>query len=523
MHFSILQGRGSATALLLFTLSLAPASKAGTALEEISATPPVLNWRNCGDGFQCATAQVPLDYDRPSGSKIELPLIRRQANDQKSRIGSLFFHQGGSGQNVAAVRAFPPFIFDLFPRFDFVAFDQRGVGGSRPAVQSCGPNPAYDLPMPTPTTVDKIRLVRSVVEYGKNCKRINGDLLPHLSSANVARDLDLLRQAVGDQKLTYLGVSFGTTVGATYASLFPGRARAMLLDSAMDVDGYLRDPVANWRAYAASHEEVLRRFLFACAASQGACVFGGKDPSAALDRLMTQLRLRPLPSDDPATPGSLTVAHVQAALGKALRRRILWPSLAFALEEARKGRAASLLQFSGPVEPGPTDDFLTGLYAVDQMYSRYAPSYYFRIAERSYTDFPHFGFASGYPDLVHALWPVRDHDAYRGTIRNPAKATTALVIGMTHDPATPFQEAERLTKSLGNARLLRFEADGHFAVGTLDECILAHALSYLEEGKLPPEGEVCVQQGSPFPSGLRELKTQAPPVDWPLLYSPRAR
>lgn len=524
MHFLTPQARSLAAAVFLFALLVAPASKAANDLMQRNATPPVLNWRDCGGGFECATADVPLDYDRPFGSKIELPLIRRQASDQKNKIGSLFFHQGGSGQNVAAVRAFPPFIFDLFPRFDFVAFDQRGVGGSRPAVKSCGPNPAYDLPMPTPTTVDNVRLVRSITKYGKRCERINRDLLPHLSSANVARDLDMLRQAVGDQKLTYLGVSFGTTVGATYASLFPGRARALLLDSAMDVDGYLRNPVANWRAYAESHEEVLRRFLSACAASPGTCGFGGKDPSAALDRLMAQLRLRPLPSEDPATPGSLTVAHVQAALGKALRRRILWPHLAFALEEARKGRPASLLRFSGPVEPGPTDDFLTGLYAVDQMYSRYAPSYYFRIAERSYADFPHFAFASGYPDLVHALWPVRDHDAYRGTIRNPVQAAPVLVIGMTHDPATPFQEAERLTKSLGNARLLKFEADGHFAVGTLDECVLAHALTYLEDVRLPPKGAVCVQQGSPFPSTIRELKeSQAPPVDWSIVYWPRSR
>jgi pimeloyl-ACP methyl ester carboxylesterase len=222
--------------------------------------------------------------------------------------------------------------------------------------------------------------VRDTLRYGQRCLQRNGALLRHLSSANVARDLDLLRTAVGDEKLTYFGVSFGTTIGATYATLFPGKARALLLDSAMDVEGYLHDPINNWRDYAAGHEHALQRFLQACAANPSGCGFGGASPARALDRLLARLRAQPLPSDDPAVPGALTAEHVQLALSKALRRRVLWPVLAAALAQAERGHAAMLLEFAGSVDPVVADDFLTALYAVDGQYPVFPLSRYFDLA-----------------------------------------------------------------------------------------------------------------------------------------------
>lgn len=511
-------------ASLLTLMQVSPGASAATTA---NATPPVpqLAWTGCGDGFECATARVPLDYDKPHGKTIELPLIRKPASNPANRIGHLFFHQGGSGRNVAAIRAFPPFVFDLFSRFDFIGFDQRGTGQSHPAVASCGPHPAFTSPFPTPQSIHERAFLEDVRRYVRRCERRNRELLPHLSSANVARDLDLLRAAVGDDKLSYFGVSFGTTVGATYASLFPGRARALLLDSAMDAEGYLRRPIHDWRAYAASHEEVLQRFLAACAANPTGCGFGDGDPARALDRLLARLERQPMPSPDPAVPGTLTAEHVRIGMGAALRRRILWPVFAAALAQAGAGDPTPMLDFVGAnIEPNASDDFLTALYAVDQDYPSLPPAAYFKLAERSYADFPHFWFASGYPDLAHAQWRVEDRDAYRGPIRNPRNAATALVIGMTHDPATPYTHAQRLTTDLGNARLLTFDADGHFAVGALDPCVIGHALAYLEDRVLPPQGTVCVQQGEPFPAPgdnpeLRRIER----TQWVLPASRRAR
>ncbi len=145
-------------------------------------------------------------------------------------------------------------------------------------------------------------------------------------------------------------------------------------------------------------------------------------------------------------------------------------------------------------------DFQVAVLAADQQYRRRSPREYFELAERSYNELPHFWFLSGYWDLVRAIWPVEDHDAFRGRIHNSRKSWPILVIGMTHDPATPYFQAQRLTADLGNARLLTFDADGHGAVTSFDPCVLGAVVSYVHEGTLPPEGSVCVQQGEAFPA-----------------------
>jgi pimeloyl-ACP methyl ester carboxylesterase len=124
---------------------------------------------------------------------------------------------------------------------------------------------------------------------------------------------------------------------------------------------------------------------------------------------------------------------------------------------------------------------------------------YFKLAERSYSEFSHFWFLSGYWDLVRAMWPVKDRDAFRGRINNSWNSAPILVVGMTHDPATPYVQAQRLTADLGNARLLTFEADGHGAITSFDPCVLDAVVDYLREGVLPPKGSLCVQRGEAFP------------------------
>jgi pimeloyl-ACP methyl ester carboxylesterase len=487
-------------ALVSFALLLLLSPSGGGARG--AAPVPDLSWRPCGDGFECAMAQVPLDHDRPRGPRIGIALIRKPAPDRANRIGSLFVNPGGpGGSGIEFLRTAPPGALEVLHRFDVIGFDPRGRGDSRPAISDCGADPALQRPLPRPANTDHREFAAAARAYGKRCLRENRALLRHLSSANVARDLDLLRAAVGDAKLNYIGISYGGVIGATYASLFPGRARAMLLDSPIDVGGYYRRPLTQWGEYAQGHEDTLRRFLAACDAN-ASCGFGGGDARGAFDRLLAQLDRSPIAPVTPQAPHGVTGDHVRMALEYDLRSPQRWPALAAGLREAAAGDGKRLhdVRFGPDAQDFGPDAFMTGVLAVDQQFPRMPLRRYFGSAERAYADFPNFWFTTGYWNVVHTLWSARDRDAFRGRIRNPSDAAPILVVGITHDPATPYVQQQRLVADLGNARLLTLDGDGHGALTSFDGCVLGHAIAYLEMLALPAEGTTCVQQGGFFPA-----------------------
>ena len=285
---------------------------------------PTLTWTDCGDGVECATAKVPRDYARPYGPKIEIALARTRALDPSRRIGSLFFNFGGpGGESVGSLQSVGA---DLFPtlsdRFDIVAFDPRGVGQSKPAID-CKVNQEtvglYAQPFTTPENLDVRALIDRSKFYGRRCLELNPGILPYVATANVARDLDLLRAAVGDRKLNYLGWSYGTYLGATYARFFPHRFRALVLDGALDPDQYANRPTAYLLGQNGGFERALGRFLQTCAAHQDVCGFGGDDPWTAYDELLERLDVTPIPAggDDPRPVDGDDVRAV--TLARALR------------------------------------------------------------------------------------------------------------------------------------------------------------------------------------------------------------
>jgi pimeloyl-ACP methyl ester carboxylesterase len=461
---------------------------------------PTLDWTDCGDGFQCATAVVPLDYQHPRGQTIELALIRRPAADQANRIGSLFLNPGGpGGSGIAMVRGAPEPAFQAVARFDVVGFDPRGVGASRPAID-CGTegNPAAFI-FERPDTIDPTAFEAEMRSIGDACLANNSTLLPHMSTANVARDLDLLRAAVGDEQLNYLGFSYGTVIGATYATMFPGRSRAMILDSPVDVQGYYNDPVQNWREQASGFENGLDRFFMHCAAAGPACGFGGSDPEAAFDGLIARLNRAPLPSPDPATLPPLNGDLVIVAATSTLYDRFFYPLFAQALTAAEAGDPGPMYDYLALDDGGVGNDAQIAVLGVDQRFDRRVDQY-FANGEHSYALFDHFWWDGGYSDLLQAVWPVEDRGAFRGDIENPAAANPILIIAVTYDPATPYIAAERLTADLGNARLLTYQADGHGALTSLDPCLWDSFVAYLNDGILPAEGTTCVDPTTPFPS-----------------------
>jgi pimeloyl-ACP methyl ester carboxylesterase len=475
---------------------------------------PTLDWTDCGDGFQCATAVVPLDYQHPRGETIELALIRKPALDQANRIGSLFLNPGGpGGSGIDMVRGAPEPAFHAVARFDVVGFDPRGVGASRPAIDCGVPSDATEILFERPQTIDPAAFEAEARAYGNACLANNPTLLPHVSTANVARDLDLLRAAVGDERLNFLGFSYGSVIGATYATLFPGRARAMVIDSPLDVQGYYDQPVEIRREQGAGFENALDRFFMACAAAGDACGFGGADPELAFDRLLARLNREPLPSTDPAVPFPVNGDLILAAALSTMYDTSFWPPFAAALVAAEAGDPGPMLQYLSANDAGFGNDATVAVWSVDQRFDRRVDPY-FANGEHAYALLDHFWWDTGYRDLFHAVWPVEDRGAFRGDIENPTDANPILVIGVTYDPATPYIGAERLTADLGNARLLTYEGDGHGALTSLDPCLWSYFVAFLNDLTLPPEGTTCVDPRAPFPSAAGRSTSSAQAEPW---------
>jgi pimeloyl-ACP methyl ester carboxylesterase len=498
-----------------------------------SAAPVQLTWSSCGDaGAQCATATVPKDYDDSAAGTLDLAVAKSPATDPAKRIGSLFFNLGGPGASaanyVAALGA------KLFPvlntRFDIVGVDPRGTGGSVPV--DCKVNQetqgVYSQPFTTPFDVDVAALVAKDQSYISRCLELNGDIVKYVSTANVARDLDAIREAVGDTKMTYLGFSYGTFLGATLQSLFPGKTRAVVLDGALDPDDYINHPLSLLDEQTAGFERAISRFMSACAADQADCGFGGGDPLGTTDRLIEQADATPIPAST-APDRPVDGDDVRAALGQDMYARFLWPELASALAQLSQGDGAGIRAIAdtfygrrddGTYDPGTDRYFL--LSAGEQHYpSDLEP--FLAAGRRSYLDYDHAFWNHGYSEIPWGLYPVRALDTFDGPFRTSGDDPTTLVVGTRYDPATPYKEAQRLVAQLGNARLLTMTGDGHTAYdgfpadGYNSQCTDKAVEAYLFDLTLPAAGTKCAQDGAPFPApavpAVHALGNRAPRVD----------
>src|SRR3954468_19236172 len=257
----------------------------------------LLVWTDCGGGYQCASLKVPRDYSRPHGAQFTLAIIRLPAREE--RRGALFVNFGGPGGNaVSTVHAVGGILWGAVnDHFDIVGVDPRGVGLTSPAVD-CKVNQEtqgfYSEPFPTPLTLDRDALIAKDQAYVQRCKDLNGSVLKYITTRNTARDMDRVRAAMGDDQLNYFGFSYGTFLGATYASLFPDRYRAMVLDGPVDANSYANTPTVNLREQSQGFERAAGRFFQACAANQSFCGFGGDDPWSAFDQLVEAANVHPI-------------------------------------------------------------------------------------------------------------------------------------------------------------------------------------------------------------------------------------
>jgi pimeloyl-ACP methyl ester carboxylesterase len=290
-------------------------------------------WEDCGDGYQCARLEVPRDYSHPHGATFNLALIRLRAGSDPPDRGALRQLRGPGGRPSTD----PCHRRDLFgavnDRFDIVGIDPRR--GRGPTIRRLPREPGDGGSTATlrhPFNLDTDALIAKDRAYIERCKQLNGSVLRYISTKNTARDMDRVRAAMGDAKLNYFGFSYGTFLGSTYASLFPHRYRAVVLDGPVDVDGYANRPTENLQEQSAGFERALGRFFQACAADQSTCGFGGSDPADAFEQLVTSAYQDPLPAccGDPAVDGDDLLAG--AVLGMYAKQ--LWPLLVDALQQA---------------------------------------------------------------------------------------------------------------------------------------------------------------------------------------------
>jgi pimeloyl-ACP methyl ester carboxylesterase len=280
--------------------------------------------------------------------------------------------------------------------------------------------------------------------------------------------------------------------------LFPGRARALVLDSPVDADVWLNRPLQAFSEQNVSAEGSLDRFFAACAADQATCRFGGDDPERAYDDLLARLYAYPLPGADGST---IDDQELNTVVGAALNSKRFWRPLAAALSGLQTGDPGALLALRSEVI-GPGGDLLLDVFesytSVERRYPRRVRRY-LDFAEHQFAVAPHFAtsFLGAFEEVRHRFWPVTARGAFYGPFRNPPSATPVLVLHTTHDPATPYGWGRRVVRQLGNARLLTVRGDGHGILTQLNVCALLAAIPYLNDGELPPSGATC-EQDIPF-------------------------
>ena len=480
---------------------------------------PALQWHACDGSFQCATARVPLDYRHPQGRQIDIAVIRHLASDPARRAGTLFFNPGGPGGSGTVDL---PLAYRLFPaqvraRFDIVSFDPRGVPRST-AIQ-CFPNAAAEnrflsrAPQGFPVGAkQEVAWVRTYAGFVERCVRHGGSLLTHVSTADAARDMDLLRRAVGAPKLNYLGVSYGTFLGATYANLFPGTVGAMILDGNLDPVAYTEPsgdlPTELRLGTDMSSAATLRAFLDRCGAVPASrCAFSAGSPAATRAKFAALLgRLRRHPAAVGSPPQVVTYASalqvVAGFLYTTQPERALrfpgWSGGAGLLQElwqappAHGGLTTATVATSSPYN-GLEQEAAIG--CGDSPNPR-NPRVYRALARLAYRRSGPVGPYWSWMTEGCSRWPTTA-DPYRGPW-DRRTASPILVIGNTVDPSTPYQDAVAMSRDLARARLLTVHGYGHTEFLNPSSCAKRYETRYLLTGALPPAGTVCQQDKAPF-------------------------
>jgi pimeloyl-ACP methyl ester carboxylesterase len=451
-----------------------------------------LKWHECGRA-ECTQLTVPLDYDNPRGQTLKLAVLKVPA--QGHRIGSLVVNPGGPGGSGVQYAAAGSLQFgrELSDAYDIVGFDPRGVAQSDPLecvnTQQLDRLIAFD---PDPDDdAERAEMDRLIHGFGQGCLDHSGDLARHMSTKEVARDMDILRSALDERKLDYLGSSYGTLIGATYADMFPDHVGRFVLDGAID-PSLSNEQLSLQQAQ--GFETALRAYVKDCV-DRGGCFLGASVDQGVktIQDFLASVENRPLPTDGGR---ELTEGLAMIGIWMPLYVKEYWGQLSTGLEQALDdGKGDVLLSLAdmytsrGP--SGYTDNSMEALYAVncldhdDYIATKDVPSHFAQFERVS----PTFGRAFAYGLSTCSNWPVKSG---QHTVALHAKgAPPIVVIGTTRDPATPLKWAQALASQLDSGRLITRDGDGHTGFQRGNSCVDDAVERWLIDGKVPKQNLMC--------------------------------
>jgi pimeloyl-ACP methyl ester carboxylesterase len=450
-----------------------------------------LSWTNCQPrGFQCATLEVPVNYSDPNGATLSLALMRLPATSQSNKIGSLLANPGGPGGSALDfLTAWAGLLSNqIRSRFDLVAFDPRGVGKSTPIIchatlqklVAVDPSPDNQAEWDAAEAASK--------RFADDCEAKYPSLLPFLGTKNVARDMESVRIALGEDKLTYVGYSYGTAIGAVYADMYPNRVRAFVLDGAVDLSLNFED--AN-KTQMIGFERAFNAYLDDCRQRKCSLTKNG-DPGAAVDKLLAQVETQPLPApsaDRPAGPGEVLLGIISALYSSSE-----WNALTGALVNAINGDGSGMVELTDEyLQRNPDGSYPNLMEAnaavnFDDETCPKDPNAYIAMAARLKQAAPRFGESAASAGLLCAYWPTTPDPL---TTPHAAGAPPIVLISTTNDPATPYESGVAMSKQLESGPLITHRGEGHTIYAQGDSCVDAAVNAYLINLTVPEAGKTC--------------------------------
>jgi pimeloyl-ACP methyl ester carboxylesterase len=456
-----------------------------------------LSWSPCSS-YLCAGLTVPLSYDDPTGQTIKIAVLRVPAKDPANRIGSLVVNPGGPGGSGVDYAAAADYIVgpDVRDRYDVVGFDPRGVDRSEPI--DCVGDRGLDAFLgadPTPDDpAEEQQYAAGSQAFAAACGKNAGPLLGHVSTQDVARDMDILRAALGEQRLTYLGKSYGTLLGSTYADLFPTHVGRMVLDGVVPPD--LSSAEINL-GQAQGFERATRAWAGYCV-DQGGCPLGGSVETVmrGLRDFLLSVDRKPLGRTGDSHVTELTEGWASLGIADAMYSQSKWGDLVDAMSAALGGDGSGLMALADDYADRRSDGTYGGnimevIYAVNCL-DQSSPkdlAVYEKEAKVAEAVAPTWGRYLMWSSLTCGYWPIKaTGEPHRVTAEG---AGPIVVIGTTRDPATPYEWSVRLNDELADSALITYDGDGHTAYTRSNACVDNAVDAYYINGTVPQDGLTC--------------------------------